>query len=326
MLSGDNDTNSKDNTGTLNSPPDPFRDFNDERDFYAPGPLITSALALFGNQSFFSAASNVKNDTASVTLTLLCQLNVFPFTELNTFSYNLPAGGLGHMCNPYTYQNLLSAEEREKGTIYQILNGAAFDLLGLVNATDVGSSWPLSMAMYFAHEGLLNTAASAGGAYTDARRIFYSSGAVLTKPKWSLGAVVTVSVLIGIQILSLCALMAYTYFYPRWTDTLDGFAMVRVGAQLQRSGRVDLPGIRDTDSKDLTPLKDVDGLVGVVAEGGTSENPSPPSENATEKDIPGDARAQKEGLTPPFELAVGGTGLITRELARKKKPSVDTNV
>lgn len=166
---------------------------------------------------------------------------------------------------------------------------------------------------------------------------------MLIKPKWSLAAIVTVSILIGIQIIALCALMAYTYFSPRWTDTLDAFAMVRVGAQLQRFGHVDhLPGIRDTDNEDLKSLKDVDGLVGVVAEGRSeiptgqngsdqggdnkSEQHSPPSEGPIYKDVSGDARSRKEGLTPPFELAVGGPGLVTRELVRRKKPSADTNV
>lgn len=42
----------------------------------------------------------------------------------------------------------------------------------------------------------------------------------------------------------------------RWSPSCSGLGRV-----------VDLPGIRDTDSKDLKPLKDVDGLVGVCLRG-----------------------------------------------------------
>jgi hypothetical protein len=299
---------------------------------------MTSALALFGNMTFFNAVSKVKNDTAPLTMTLLCQLNVIPFAQISieTLVYRIGSGGTGSICNYNSYQPLMKNQD-DDALFYQQLAGAAFDLVAILNDTSVGTS-ALSMAMYFANEGLLTTTASKG---SSSRRIFYSAGAVLTKPKWSLAAIVTVSILIGIQFFGLCALMAYTYFSPRWTDTLDAFAMVRVGAQLQRSGRVDLPGIRDTDSEDLKSLKDVDGLVGVAAEGSSglptgqndsdigdnkSEQHSPPSDGAIHKDGLGDARARKEGLTPPFELAVGGPGLVTRELARRKKPSADTNV
>lgn len=298
---------------------------------------MTSALALFGNQSFFHAVSQVTNDTAPLVLDIICQLDVIPFTQISSMlSGSLRSGSTGAICDYNIYQSMIKYNNRENAYIYQELMASAFDLVTILNNTSFGTT-PLSMAMYFAHEGLLTSTASGTMSLGDSRRIYYSGGALLTKPKWSLAAIVTVSVLISIQILSLCALMAYTFFHPRWTDTLDAFAMVRVGAQLQRSGRVDLPGIRDTDGLDLRPLKDVDGLIGVVPEGSTprtdgearnTSNEEPPSESPEVKKKSSDPRARKDKLTPPFEMAVGAPGLVTRDLARKKKKtsSADTNV
>lgn len=182
-LSGDNDP-SADTLETMKSPPDPF---NDDYYVYAPGPLMTGALALFGNLSFFHAVSQVNNDTAPLMLNILCQLDVIPFTQVSfSLSESLRAGSTGAICEYHKYQSLIKYQNDNEGYVYQSLISTAFDLVAILNDTSFGTT-PLSMAMYFAHEGLLTSTASGSNGFGDSRRIYYSGGAVLTKPKWSLG-------------------------------------------------------------------------------------------------------------------------------------------
>lgn len=145
----------------MNAPNDPFTS-NVKNNIYAPGPLMTSALALFGNMTFFNAVSKVNNDTAAQTITLLCQLNVIPFAHVSKdrLNYGLDSRGTGSICNYDTYQYLMKYQDRD-GLLYQHLAGAAFNLAAIFNYTHVGKS-VLSMATYFANEGLLNTAAFNG--------------------------------------------------------------------------------------------------------------------------------------------------------------------
>ena len=46
----------------------------------------------------------------------------------------------------------------------------------------------------------------------------------------SLQAMIAISVLLGIDLLALLAMAVYTCWYPRWTYSLDSFAMMRLGA------------------------------------------------------------------------------------------------
>lgn len=170
---------------------------------------------------------------------------------------------------------------------------------------------------------------------------------------------IVISILIGLQILGLCLIVFYCQSVPTWTDSLDAFAMLRMGAEVQREKHVRFAGIRDTDKRDWEDLGRFDGLVGVVldgsgmmqgggdgehssikdssplvrrAEGGPSTSSGielaelPPYSSTVSVDAhhgegseEGDERARKEGLEPPFRLAVGAPGLITKSMAPKRK-------
>ena len=60
------------------------------------------------------------------------------------------------------------------------------------------------------------------------------------------------------------AIAGYIHSVPTWTDTLDAFAMMRIGAGLERVKLVRLIGIRDVEKRDLETLEKLDGLIGVV--------------------------------------------------------------
>ncbi|KAL5622636.1 hypothetical protein FOBRF1_001886 [Fusarium oxysporum] len=105
----------------------------------------------------------------------------------------------------------------------------------------------LEKAMFFANEALLTTAAS----LSQNRPIFYNPGTAVMKPKKDLAAVITVTTLIGLQVVALCALMWFILRAPTWTETLDADALAQIGGQLKEWGE---------PRPDLTQIN---GIVGV---------------------------------------------------------------
>ncbi|GKZ18939.1 hypothetical protein AbraIFM66951_001899 [Aspergillus brasiliensis] len=351
-----NDTDS--NFFSLGLPPiDPFN----YEELYAAGPLMTTALALFGNQSFFNAASNttttnITRSNARSTLFSICQFNLLPFTRLTDAAFGDAAGS----CDELWW----SIDRYPDSYWYQELMYTVYTWIASFNDTQ-SAAIALNMATYFANEAVLTNTATQN--YPEnTRPIYFNGGTVTIKPKWSLPGVITISILIGLQILGLCLLVLYCRAVPTWTDTLDAFAMLRMGAELQLQQRVRhvrFAGIRDTDTRDWEDLSHIDGLVGVIdrgkevveeeepstrdcsplvlhskKEGDTTTTTSstgipltnllPPyysSEVSIDTDTHDDEgsdereeRAKKEGLLPPFRLAVGAPGLITKRMAPKR--------
>ncbi|GLA41284.1 hypothetical protein AnigIFM63309_009372 [Aspergillus niger] len=324
------------------SPP-PVDPFNYEQ-LYAAGPLMTSAIALFGNQSFFNAASNATtNNTTRSALFSICRFNAFPFNRLAEVGFSTA----GDNC----YDLLSEIDRFSDDYWYQYLMYTIYNWVVAFNDTQSAVT-ALNMATYFANEAVLTNIATQG--WSDgSRQIYFDSGTVMIKPKWSLAGIIVISTLIGLQILGLCLIVFYCRSVPTWTDSLDAFAMLRMGAELQREKHVRFAGIRDTDKQDMEDLGRIDGLVGVVESRGLrggdeahSMKDSSPLVSQSEGDptssgIPlaelppysstvsinthndegseeRDERAKKEGLVPPFRLAVGAPGLITKSMAPKK--------
>ncbi|TDZ29290.1 hypothetical protein C8035_v011289 [Colletotrichum spinosum] len=122
----------------------------------------------------------------------------------------------------------------------------------------------LGVGMYLANVGVLQDAAS-----SDAARMIYNlTGADFVAPRYNFGAVFTLSVLLGLQVLLLALLTYYIYSLPTWTDTLDGIAMMRIGTQLRDSAL--LTSLRRVDEDDMVRLGEIDGLVGVVPRPGST--------------------------------------------------------
>ncbi|PYI03330.1 hypothetical protein BO78DRAFT_472076 [Aspergillus sclerotiicarbonarius CBS 121057] len=321
------------------APVDPFNTV----ELYAAGPLMTSALALFGNQSFFSAAGNATNSSsARSALFSICRFDAIPFTRLDMTGFSEAAAG---SCE----ELLWTLDHEDNEVLYLELLYTVYTWIASFNVTQTAAT-ALNIATYFANEAVLTNTAAQGYAH-NSREIYFDSGTVVIKPKWSLAGVITISILIGIQILGLCLIVVYCHSVPTWTGSFDAFAMLRMGAELQRAQHVRFAGIRDTDKQDLATLARIDGLVGVVdshkqqmsEEGREARENSPLvrqlvgeststvhdlNESQTvcsgvsirngKEDQDGDERAKQEGLEPPFRLAVGAPGLITKNMPPRK--------
>ncbi|KAF2140108.1 uncharacterized protein K452DRAFT_299507 [Aplosporella prunicola CBS 121167] len=225
----------------VDSLPDPFG----TRNLNMSGPLMTSALAMFGNQSFFHLAANHTNATSIRTKTEICKYYSLPLARL------LPQwhDDFQHFCGD------ADSEKQPRGALAQLVNGWVFNF----NDTD-GAEQAFEAGMFFATKALLTQTVDATRAW-GAREIQSAPGAMVIKPNVSLAVIIVISIIIFLQICGLAYAVWYIYQVRTWTVTLNGTAMARVGAGMDKS---EMPPMGMLMRKDLDTLNDVDGLVGVV--------------------------------------------------------------
>jgi hypothetical protein len=257
-----------------------------------PGPLMTSALALFGETSWLSTAVKyVSNHTYNATShynddyyknfswPLFCR--GMPFSTLwasdsmafNDRSLGNSSANFVGWCadfDKYMFERTSEVEDRE---LLQITHGflTAFSPgysgeLGSEHRSLNNPENLLSSAMFVANRAIL-TLLSPDVSRSKAReltgRLVYTSpGVIVQKPILSRTNLIILSVLIGLQLLGLSYLTYYLYRVPSWSDQLDAIAMARIGASLTDQGV--LPALGPVSKEDLATLQTVGGLIGIV--------------------------------------------------------------
>lgn len=182
---------------------------------------------------------------------------------------------------------------------------------------------PLNTGMYLANQATLEVAASR---FTRAARIFepyrilHAEGIPVRTPVVSTAALAVVTVLLGLQVAGIVALLWYIYTAPTWTETLDALAVAGITRQLaeREGGFLRSDGLWVTTEKEFREMRTMDALVGVVdmADGESEGNPL--------------ARASDETIVvggaptpgPSYTLRVGAPGLISRRLQNPIRSSV----
>ena len=86
---------------------------------------------------------------------------------------------------------------------------------------------------------------------------------VIQKFQISLIPMVLISVLIVGQLVGLILLAWYASVHPSWTESLDSFAVLRLGAAMVK----DLPLISAIEAKEVLQLDEKEGWVGACQEG-----------------------------------------------------------
>jgi hypothetical protein len=102
-----------------------------------------------------------------------------------------------------------------------------------------------------------------GGGNFRGRKVYTSPGSPVLKPTMTTGAMIAVSLLIGLQLLGLGCLTWYIYHVPSWTGALDAMAVAHIGARLGKQDIL-LDGVSGDRERDARALHQVDGLIGVV--------------------------------------------------------------
>ncbi|KAI1673880.1 hypothetical protein L13192_00627 [Pyrenophora tritici-repentis] len=197
------------------------------------GPLMTSAIAMFGEASSFAFLNTSTNTTASFALTQACQHNLIPFSAFDVKSHTEACEAAG------------SDDFRLSLVTKKFLDKTFFDTEDTPKPT-TSSSTPHSK--------------KPTPTLPDPSTHLPPPLPPLTKPRLSLASLIVISLLILIQALGLAYLAYYIYQVPTWTDMLDAMAVARIANSLDKA---DIPALGLVDRRDLEGLRGISALVGV---------------------------------------------------------------
>ncbi|RLL98917.1 hypothetical protein CFD26_106193 [Aspergillus turcosus] len=215
---------------------DPIRTVN-------KGPLLTTALALFGPGSFLdtfaaehaalTASFNTANFTGNICLAVPPLLNLIlddPYYVSQEYCLESPVG--------------LNYAGDNADSLIQLWLGY------LLNAED---QFPtiFTAAAFLSNKRMLESFLGQWSIYQDL-------GTEMTVPTISSAGIIVGSVLMALYIIPMIGLAFYAAYYPRWTDRLDSFVMLRFGAAI---GDKLLP-LRVARTPDQIPV--LDEIPGVV--------------------------------------------------------------
>ncbi|KAF8809808.1 hypothetical protein BYT27DRAFT_7187068 [Phlegmacium glaucopus] len=230
------------------------------------GPLLTTAIALFGGGSFIAdRVTNpeiyINNITESVDINNVTES---PYLECID---QAPLVGLlgdflgqsdittiaGNMLDPCVLRINANDGNSIQQTIVKFINTLYdddYDGERIKNAFE--------SAAFLANEALLKH-----GALFPTFAVSYDAGADTVVPAISRAGIILISLLLAVDLLSLVAMALYSAQTPCWTDQLDAFAMMRIGAAIAES----IP-FRVADTTDrIKVLDEIPGWVGDATEG-----------------------------------------------------------
>lgn len=221
----------------------------DDIGLITPGPLMSTAVAIFGNGSFFQTAANATNRTEAVRE--ICSGQGVPF-ESGFYGY----AGISHRrSSPCEYGLEYTTDLSLQGLMWSFF-------YSWNDTTDAEAL--LGIALFYANEALMMQALSAdNNADLSTTGVWSDPGTVYIKPSVSLVAIIIISVVIGLQVLGILVLMVYITRSPTWTPTLNALATARIGAALLPET---LPAMGELKFGYAKLLDHVDGIVGVVGE------------------------------------------------------------
>ncbi|KAJ7051148.1 hypothetical protein C8F01DRAFT_1175969 [Mycena amicta] len=216
------------------------------------GPLLYVALALFGMGSFIDKAQSYETYFAAAknsNATGLC-LDAVPFMPLlddflgqeqvgnsvdPCIRYSEEPSDVQFAIADYLWSFVYNTWDRDGEQIQNAFTSAAFlaNQVWLTSITD-GKLW-----------------------------VTYDSGADTQVPVISSTAIIFLSVLLGVYLLSLLALATYGALSPHWTSQLDSFAMMRIGASLSDK----LPLVVVKSALSVKVLDEIPGWIGDTSGG-----------------------------------------------------------
>ncbi|KAF8164362.1 hypothetical protein K438DRAFT_2067300 [Mycena galopus ATCC 62051] len=279
---------------------DPF----DNIDFNASAPLITTASALFGNNSFLNIADPHNNLTATQLLTLMCQHGSIPFA-LPIAIQSSP--DFSDYCNGFAIAFDTKTTEDADSSLADVMGTYFFNRFNDI----FNAEYILDMSMFFANRAVLNKAVMLTQPSISERPIYTSPGLELVKPVKTLAGTIIVSALIAMQLAGLGLVIWYIYSVPTWTTSLDALAVAQIAREIPDG---DIPPLGPVSKEKLGKMLKVDVLVGVNHGAGMSTGSLEESGYLRSSWTKVSPMGDKEATASSLELAIGGPGLIRRGL------------
>lgn len=218
----------------------------------APGPLATSAVAIFGNGSFFSAFQHAAESNDSASTVDLCQNVRIPFSSADSDDFESYVSE--DWCWGMTYASDEPGEDYDYS--YSINQQLAFWFQAF-KKTDIAVR-ALGISTFYAGEALLTQSANAPD---ESRKVCSSDGRATQKPTMALASLIVLSLMLAIEVAALVLLGVYIWKIPAWTSTLKSLTVAQLAHSMDRGT---LPPAGSADYKALEVLQRVDGRVGVA--------------------------------------------------------------
>lgn len=215
-----------------------------------PGPLMTSAIALFGNQSFFHIAANSSNETFPPPAAQICQQDRIPFSNLGFTIFR----EFQSMCSFISTAPRLSILSEPDSGLSALLGSWVFGF----NDTSAAEE-ALSAGVYLSNRAMLTQTVAASYPFS-ARKISLGPGMMVPLPAKTVAGTVVITFLILVQLLGLAYLTYFIYKLPTWSVSLDATAVARIGACLDPG---DLLPLGQGAEMDEVWLNKVDGWIGL---------------------------------------------------------------
>lgn len=278
-----------------------------------PGPLTTLMYSLLGNSSWLRP---LENDTltsdypgSAVALLDMCAHGI-PFLNWDSSGSTQGFRAASSGCsNLYEYMSL--GDPRYSNPTRDLVL-FAFEWFSGFNDTDhLGRT--LAAGMYFANQATLSRATTSGLLYKN-RNIYFSDGTSLTKPSVPLAAKVVISLLIGVEVLAIIALLVFIYRQQTFANRLDSITVASLGADLFLPGRLLPP--RGRNEGTLKDLRDRDGLIG-IREGYHEDSGSDHMDDIELRNLSDGYTPRQHGSPsglPASSLVLGGAGLVPRRV------------
>ncbi|KAL4789840.1 hypothetical protein BDV19DRAFT_373524 [Aspergillus venezuelensis] len=226
------------------------------------GPLLTLALALFGEGSFI--ATRARNPSAYAT-TVAYEDDDGEFQWWASSKFCIDTVPLGWLFSDWSSPSgvnrcIRNDDGGEEGWMVDRQIGAWLENFK-------GEDWRLendfTAAAFLANREWMKHRVSSRSYAT--LEVSFDLGADTQVPSSSLAGVIVISTLLGVHVLSLLALGLYSAWSPRWTSTLDSFSMMRMGADILP----DLPMHLSIGTHNVDVLDSAPGFVGDAAPGET---------------------------------------------------------
>ena len=213
--------------------------------FAAPGPLAIAAVAVFGNESFFSAASRAAITNSTAAAMRICQDAQIPFLRMDRSDFDM-------FSNPCVNWNR-GSPNRFKGYFPNLL---LMSWIAQFNKTETMET-AFGAAMFYSNQAVLTQAAQLTGA---SRPIYTTGGLRVQKPTMAFASLVILSILILFEVAGLLYLAIYISRHPTWTNSLNAIAVAQLAASLAPGT---LPPAGSSDERQLEALHKLDGHVGI---------------------------------------------------------------
>jgi hypothetical protein len=237
---------------------------------YNKGPLLTTAMALFGGGSFLAArianpsayqgakmVTNYTSETSSPSNAAACA----DFAPMGRLFGN--ADSIGHSVDQWCLRNEDGGGGDDNSQSLSEYMGEW--VLHFNASSDIGLqklSNTFNTAAFLANQAFVLH--NSNSKYFRKLEIYQDPGEDALVPTISFAGIIIVSACLGAHLLGLLLLALYATFSPRWTDKLDAFAMMRIGAAMAQKTPLPLAVGKEMDKIGI--LDEHPGRIGGSAE------------------------------------------------------------